>query len=236
MASRAHTTGDASARSTGDAGWQPNPGNRHQPGPGNSLARKTRCSGRVAGIRFTPGRHAVIGEGRVPVEDGSGGTGELRDKDQAQRAIRGRSAGAGRAKNRASACSPRSTFRPRCGRNWHCALAGDLTACAAGGAAPAAPDRRRSLPASDLPGGLAAADSPNAVSKLASLAAEPSGRAPALHASTWRRAECELALVEAEVLGWVVVDVRQGHVVGEERVPSRGIVHALAQRRIGFPL
>ena len=56
----------------------------------------------------------------------------------------------------------------------HRALARDLPACAADGAAPVAPDRRPSRPASDLPGGLAA-DSPHAVSKLAGLAAEPRG-------------------------------------------------------------
>jgi hypothetical protein len=53
--------------------------------------------------------------------------------------------------------------------------------------------------------------------------------------SGWR-AECELALVEAEVLGWVAVDVGQGHVVGEERVPGRGVVYAAAQGEAGFPL
>src|SRR6185437_3797511 len=51
-----------------------------------------------------------------------------------------------------------------------------------------------------------------------------------------RRAECELALVEAEVLGGVAVDVRQGHVFGEERVPGCGVVHAAAQGRVGFVL
>src|SRR5215475_3355119 len=53
--------------------------------------------------------------------------------------------------------------------------------------------------------------------------------------SMWR-AECELALMEAEVLGGVAVDVRQGHVLGEERVPGRGVVHTAAQGRVGFPL
>ena len=49
-------------------------------------------------------------------------------------------------------------------------------------------------------------------------------------------AECELPLVVAEVPGGVAVDVGEGHVVGEERVPGGGVVHATAQRGFGFLL
>lgn len=52
--------------------------------------------------------------------------------------------------------------------------------------------------------------------------------------SGWR-AERELALVKPEVPGGVAVDVGQGHVTGEERVPGDGVVHAAAQRGSGFP-
>src|SRR5436305_8804791 len=48
------------------------------------------------------------------------------------------------------------------------------------------------------------------------------------------RAKRELPLVIAKMLGREVVELREGHVLGEERIPACRVVHAAAQSRAGF--